>query len=179
MKKAIAVVVTVCVVFVAGAAFAGHRMNQGFRNRMVAAEIAGQHLDQRQPGQAPKNMPNPHIDQRQPGQFKPCDPEKGPAGFDRRPGPRRPMFAPDMPKEIKDKVVEAAKLRIDLEAVLSEKPIDKAKAIEIFTQIQKAEQEVEVWKFGKKLERMEAFRNRKMPPAPKAPAPEAPAENAD
>ena len=94
------------------------------------------------------------------------------------------MFAPDMPEEIRAKVVEAAKLKIDLEAALATKPVDKAKAMEIFGKIQQTENEVEVWKFGKKIDMMEAFRtqqelNRKMPPAPKpeapAPAPEAPA----
>ena len=112
------------------------------------------------------------------------------AGFEGR-GPRGPrgmMFAPDMPEEIKAKAVEAAKLHVDLEAALSAKPVDKAKALEVFTQIQKAEQEIEAWKFAKRIERMEAFRtqqelNRKAAlekdaPAPKPEAP-APAEKAE
>ena len=95
-----------------------------------------------------------------------------------------PMFAPDMPEEIRAIVVEVAKLKIDLHAEMSKKPIDKAKALEIFGKIQKAEQEVEVWKFGQRLERIEAFRkkmelNRNVPPAPKAEAPEVPAEKAE
>ena len=92
------------------------------------------------------------------------------------------MFAPDMPEDVKAKSVEAAKLHIDLQAALSAKPIDKAKAMEIFAAIQKAENEVEMWKFGKRIEQIEAFRtqrelNSKQLPAPKpeapAPAPEA------
>lgn len=94
------------------------------------------------------------------------------------------MLAPDMPEDVKAKAVEAAKLRIDLEAALSAQPIDRAKAVEIFGQLKKAEQEVELWMFGKKIDRIEAFRkqqelNRNVPPAPPAPpapAPEAPAE---
>ena len=94
------------------------------------------------------------------------------------------MFAPDMPEDVKAKVVEAKKLKIDLEAALSSRPVDKAKALEIFGQLKKAEQEVELWMFGKKIDRIEAFRkqqelNRNVPPAPPAPpapAPEAPAE---
>jgi hypothetical protein len=94
------------------------------------------------------------------------------------------MFAPDMPEEIKAKVVEAAKLKIDLDAALSARPIDKAEALEIFAQIQKAEQEVDAWKFGKRIERIEEFRkqleiNRNVPPAPKPEAPQAPAEKAE
>lgn len=64
-------------------------------------------------------------------------------------------FAPDMPEELRAKVVEAAKLRIDLEEVLSRRPVDKAKAMEIFAKVQQAENEVETWKFGNMLERME------------------------
>ena len=91
------------------------------------------------------------------------------------------MFAPDMPEEIRAKAVEAAKLRIDLEAVFAAKPIDKAKAMEIFGKIQQTENEVKMWKFGKRLEMMEAFRNQRelnsnVPPAPKAPEAPAPEE---
>ena len=88
-----------------------------------------------------------------------------------------------MPEDIKAKAVEVAKLRIDLDAALSQKPIDKAKALEVFTQIQKAEQEIEAWKFGKRIEQIEAFRkqqeiNRNVPPAP-APKPEEKPETAE
>ena len=92
------------------------------------------------------------------------------------------MFTPDMPDEIRAKVVEAKKLHIDLEAALSTRPVDKAKALEVFAKVQQAENEIETWKFGKRLDMMEAFRtqqelNRKNFNAPKPeatePAPEA------
>ena len=94
------------------------------------------------------------------------------------------MFAPDMPEDVKAKVVEAAKLRIDLDAALSAKNIDKAKAMEIFAAIQKAEDEVEAWKFSKRIEMIEAFRtqrelNSKKFPAPKPEAPAPEPENAE
>lgn len=89
------------------------------------------------------------------------------------------MFTPDMPEEIRAKAVEAAKLRIDLEAALSTRPVDKAKALEIFAKVQQAENEIEAWKFSKRIDMMEAFRtqrelNRKKfdAPKPEAPAPE-------
>ena len=181
MKKILAVIAVVCVVCVAGSAFA---QQSGERK---------QRFDQRRESQFAQNMP-------QPGQFRPCDcgrfegREPRGAEFEGR-EPREPrgmMFAPDMPEEIKAKVVEAAKLHIDLDAVLSAKPVDRAKALDVFTQIQKAQQEIEAWKFAKRLERMEAFRiqqelNRKAAvkdapaPKPEAPeaAPEAPAEKAE
>ena len=97
-----------------------------------------------------------------------------------------------MPEEIRAKVVEAAKLRIDLEAAFAEKPINKAKALEIFAKLQKAKNEIATWRFTRKLERIEAFRTqqdlnsryrRPVPPeapaevpAPEDPAPQAPAE---
>ena len=106
---------------------------------------------------------------------------RGRCGMGRGRGHRGMMFAPDMPEEIRAKAVDTAKLRIDLEAEMSAKTINKAKAMEIFAKVQQAENEIDTWRFSKKLERIEAFRtqqelNRKMPPAPKpdapAPAPE-------
>ncbi|MBR1673273.1 MAG: hypothetical protein IJ702_10135 [Fretibacterium sp.] len=85
-------------------------------------------------------------------------------GFD---GQRR--FAPDMPQEIRVKAVEAAKLRIDLEDVLSQAPIDRAKASDLHSQIMKLDQEVEAWRFNQRLDHIEDFRkqqelNRTVPP---------------
>ena len=186
MKKVLAVIAVVTVVFAAGSALAQPKFRQNF--------------DQRRGQQVVQDMPNPHVDQRQGQQFAgdprfndrgprfegkgnemPCRGRQGMrGGF----GEHMPMFAPDMPEEIRAIVVEVAKLKIDLHAEMSKKPIDKAKALEIFGKIQKAEQEVEVWKFGQRLERIEAFRkqmelNRNVPPAPKAEAPEVPAEKAE
>ena len=183
MKKILAVVAVLCVVCVAGSAFAQQEGQPKKR------------LDQRMMPRFAQSMPA-----QQPGQFRPCRcgeargaefDGRGPRGaeFDGR-GPREHrglQFAPDMPEEIKAKVVEAAKLHIDLDAALSAKPIDKAKALEVFGQLQKTEQEIEAWKFAKKIEMIEAFRAKKVhpalrepKPAPKAPAPvpEAPAPEA-
>ena len=87
---------------------------------------------------------------------------RGPRGeqFQRREaGPlgQRGMFAPDMPQEIRAKVVEAEKLHIDLENVLSQKPLNKDKAVELNGQISKLRQEVQAWRFEQKLNRIEEF----------------------
>ncbi|MBQ7155399.1 MAG: hypothetical protein IJR85_07605 [Synergistaceae bacterium] len=186
MKKVLAVVAVVCVVFAAGAALAQPKGRDNSRRLP---------MNQGQGVQAAQNMPGSNVDQRMGRQFE----GRGPAGMPPAPfegrGPREMcgrrgerrgmMFAPDMPEEIKAKAVEAAKLRIDLDAALSEKPVNKDKAVAIFAQIQKAEQEIDMWKFGKKIERIEEFRkqqelNRNVPPAPKAEAvPEVPAEKAE
>ncbi len=87
------------------------------------------------------------------------------------------MFAPDMPEEIRDKLIKAEKLRIDLRVAFNKEPLDKDELLEIFGKIQKAENEAAAWRFGKRIDQIEAFRkqrelNRNIPPAPK---PEAPA----
>ena len=74
---------------------------------------------------------------------------------------RRGMFAPDMPQEIRAKVVEAEKLHIDLENVLSQKPLNKDKAVKLNGQISKLRQEVQAWRFEQKLNRIEEF-NKKL-----------------
>ena len=185
MKKVLAVVAVVCVVFAAGAALAQPRTgNDGRRvppQMMKAFNGEKGHIDQRKAPQFPgesfdrgmvRGRMNPAMfERREPGRD-----DRMPCRFEGR-GRRGMMFAPDMPEEIRAKVVEAKKLHIDLEAALSTKPIDKAKALEVFTKIQQAEGEVEVWKFSKRLEMMEAFKaqrdaNRRMnddrpvPPAP-------------
>ena len=68
------------------------------------------------------------------------------------------MFEPDMPKEIRAIAVEVAKLRIDLEEALYANPMEKEKAFEIHDKIMKLEQDIERWKFSKKVDRIEAFR---------------------
>ena len=62
-----------------------------------------------------------------------------------------------MPQEIRAKAVEAAKLRIDLENVLSQKPLNREKAIELNEQIGKLKQEIKAWRFEQKLDRIEEF----------------------
>lgn len=161
MKKAVLVLIAVCVVCAAGAAFA-------------------------QPGRQ---------DSRQPQQGRYLPPccrgyyDEGPRwNYDQRTPQRqtprqnfRAPFAPDMPPEIRAKAVELAKLRIDLEEVLSAPKVDKEKATAIHAQIQKLEDEIEAWKFEKRLERIEAFKtqrdlNRRVRPAPPAPRQDKPKE---
>ena len=90
---------------------------------------------------------------------------RGPAfGNQEMRGPRREdrfqrhgRFRPDMPQEIRAKAVEAAKLRIDLENVLSQKPLNRDKALELNGQIGKLEQEIRAWRFEQKLNRIEEW----------------------
>ena len=175
MKKVLAVIAVVAVVCAAGAALAQPRGRDDAR---------------RMPPQLQKEFTEQgHIDQRQGQQFTGDQnfAGRGPAGMNAAPfegrgrgrcgmgrgrGHRGMMFAPDMPEEIRAKAVEAAKLRIDLEAVFSAKTLDKAKAMELFGKIQQAENEVRTWRFSERLERIEAFRtqqelNRNVPPATK------------
>lgn len=157
MKKVLAVVAVIAVVCVAGAAFAQPRSREN--NRPVPP--MPQQFQQAQQGRDAMSSPS----------FRPQD---CPCGrFDRKPG--RLGLMPDMPEEIRAKVVEAAKLRVDLEAALSIRPIDKAKALEVFTKIQNVEKEIEAWKFAKKLDMMEkAGAQREALRKPRAPRPEAP-----
>ena len=198
MKKVLAVVAVVCVVFAAGAALAQPRARDDGRRvpPQMTKEFNGEkgHIDQRKApqfagesfdrGMARGRMNPAMFDRnehgRNPAMFDRNEPGRNgdmPCRFGGRKGGRM-MFTPDMPDEIRAKVVEAAKLHIDLDAVLSAKQIDKAKALEVFGKIQQAENEIETWKFSKRLEMMEAFRtqqelNRKNfnAPKPEAPAP--------
>ena len=77
---------------------------------------------------------------------------RGPRGARFQP---RGRFSPDMPQDIRAKAVEAAKLRIDLEDVLSQKPLNREKALELKGQIVKLNQEIKAWRFEQKLDRIE------------------------
>ena len=77
-------------------------------------------------------------------------------GFDGR--GFRGNFTPDMPKEIREKAVELAKLRVDLEEAMTSNPINKAKALETFKKIQLIENEIDTWKFEKRLDFMEKMK---------------------
>ena len=127
MKKVLAVVTVVCVMFAAGTALAQQRPNEGHRP------------------QAPQRMEQHHR-------------------------PHRGNFTPDMPKEIREKATELAKLRIDLEEAMTSRPLNKEKALEVHAKMQKVEQEVEAWRFAQRLERIEEMQkqrelNRTIPPA--------------
>ncbi len=109
------------------------------------------------------------------GSMRNQDCEFAPEGYNDR-------FAPEIPKEIRAKMSEAAKLRIDLGDALHDNPIDKAKAVEIHDKIMKLEQDIERWKFGQKIDRIEASRKqheenrnrRHNSTRPEAPKPETP-----
>ena len=85
---------------------------------------------------------------------------RGPRGDQPR---QRGRFSPDMPQEIRGKAVEAAKLRIDLEDVLSRRPLNREKALELNGQIGKLEQEIQAWRFERKLDRIEEFGKKSAP----------------
>lgn len=76
----------------------------------------------------------------------------------KRPDPkqRRDRFAMDLPREFQEKAVSLAKLRIDLEYTMERTPLDRAKAMELYGQIRKLEQEIAMARFEKKLDRIEA-----------------------
>ena len=76
------------------------------------------------------------------------------------------IFTPDMPKEIREKSAELAKLRIDLEEAMTSRPLNKEKALDVHAKIQKVQQEIETWRFARRLERMEARQKKGLPPAP-------------
>ncbi len=161
MKKVLAVIAVAAVVCVAGSAFA-----QG----------------QQKPRIDPKQ---PQFAQRP--DFAPCFCSRGDnkdIRRDDRPGDSRrddqrgrPDFAPDMPKEVRAKAVELAKLRIDLEEALTSRPVNKAKALEVHARILDLEKEIEAWKFAQRLDFMEKAKiqrelNKRITrPAPKLPTP--------
>ncbi|MBQ7594527.1 MAG: hypothetical protein IJU48_09270 [Synergistaceae bacterium] len=173
MKKILAVVLVVSVVFAAGAAIAQPKRQpmQNQRQRYVQSEVGNPNIQN-----ANKDFgDNEHKDQRP--QMMP----RNFAGNDRRNfdprNDRGPRFAPDMPKEIREKVAELAKLKIDLEEALTSDPINKAKALEVHAKMQTIENEIDAWRFEKKLERMEEMRlqrelNKNVKPQAPAPKPE-------
>ena len=87
------------------------------------------------------------------------------------PSHKEKIFTPDMPKEIREKAAELAKLHIDLEEAISARPLNKAKAIEVHAKMQKLEQEIDSWEFERKLARIEKFRNKQELKKPGEPAP--------
>ena len=104
MKRVLAVLLAVCVVCTAGAAFAQPRM--------------------------PRHHEGPHEG-------------------------RHARFSPNMPQEIRAKVVELEKLKIDLDEALTSRPINKAKALEVHAKMLKVRKDISAWRFERKLERLE------------------------
>ena len=138
MKKVLALLLVVCVVCAAGAAFA--------QSRMPRKHFAGQ--DNFNPEFVPGDMPGPGgFEGRHHGHRPP------------RPEGRRMRFAPDMSQEIRAKVAELAKLKIDLEEALTSRPVNKAKALEVHAKMQTLKNDLDNWRFEKKLEFIEKRAN--------------------
>ena len=136
MRKVLAVIAVVCVVFTAGSAFAAPRH--------------GKH-------------PVPPADRRMPPRMeRPVMPAPMPAPRHSRPR----TFTPDMPPEIREKAAELAKLRIDLEEAMTSRPLNKEKALDVYAKIQKVKQEIEAWRFTKRLERIEERQKKGLPAVP-------------
>ena len=167
MKKVIAAVAVVCVMFAAGSALAQpkDRRNQPQNvQQMNRPQRNAPDFQERGP-----RFQNVSDDFRGPrGDFRPGFDGRH-CGFEGR-GHRGPTFTPDMPKEIREKATELAKLRIDLEEAMTSNPLNKEKALEVHAKMQKVEQEIDAWRFAKRLERIEEIQkqrelNRTVPPA--------------
>lgn len=106
-----------------------------------------------------------------PGQAFPpgqCQQYQGHPGFRGVPAPHMNRNF-DIPQDIRDKQVEADKLRIDLRAELSKPQIDKAKALEIWKKHRALRNEISEWFFTQRLETMS---NRPTAPQPGTPTPQ-------
>ena len=119
MKKVLAAVSVVCVIFAAGTALAA-RPNENGRPPMPPR------MERRMPpGMEPPMPPRPEHPfmpaGREPRNVPPCP------MF----GDRHHTFTPDMPAEIRAKAAELAKLRVDLEEAMTSCPLNKEKALEV------------------------------------------------
>ena len=80
------------------------------------------------------------------------------------------------PEEIRTKMVDLAKLKIDMRDAISRNPVDRTKATELFGKMAVLRQDIAAWRFSRKLDQIEARQkqlelNRKIPPqAPNASA---------
>ena len=154
MKKvlALALALAVCI---AGTSIAAPRKSPA---RQPAPAGMNQEMPPRMNQPAPARMERMNPDaQNTPRNEAPCPPKA-------RRGSR--MFTPDMPKEIREKSAELAKLRIDLEEAMTSRPINKEKALDVHAKMQKVKQEIETWRFTQRLERVEARQKKGLPPAP-------------
>lgn len=133
MKKVLALLTVVCVICIAGTALASVKSD-----------------DVKRP--VPHRMERPMPPR---GHEAPMSPRKA-----HRMSPKHrkghPNFTPDMPQEIREKSAELAKLRVDLEEAMTRRPLNKEKALEVHAKMQKVRQEIEAWRFAKKLDRIEA-----------------------
>ena len=139
-KKILAVSLALCVMFAASSAMAYPRRPM---HQMPPREYGyGQESMMYQPAPFERNFGREHRR------------DFGGRGFHTR-------FSPDMPKEIRAMMTEAAKLRIDVDEALYANPVEKEKAFEIHDKIMKLEQDIERWKFVQRVDRIEAFRKQR------------------
>ncbi len=140
MKKVLAVTLAL-VICIAGTALAA-------QHRAAPQQNASARMNQ--PMQERMNRPE------MPG----CDSPRAPKAK------RSRTFTPDMPKEIREKAAELAKLRIDLEEAMTSRPLNREKALDVHAKMQKVRQEIATWRFTQRLERIEARQKKGLPPAP-------------
>lgn len=101
----------------------------------------------------------------------------GPMGFN-----GNEWMTQNAPDEIRAKMTELAKLRIDMRDALTRNPVDRARATEIHGKMTTLMQDVGTWRFNRRLDIIEQRRkemelNRKIPieaPSPAAPGDKAP-----
>ena len=129
MKKVIVMVSVLCVFCLAGTALAKTNANANRRTPRPAPQRAERQVPPKAPA---RPLPNHER------------------SF-------RPVFTPDMPKEIREKAAEIAKLRIDLEEAMTSRPLNREKALEVHSKMLKVKLELEEWRFAKRLERIEAM----------------------
>ena len=124
----------------------------------------------------PRRNPPARMEQQIPGHDAP------------KPAPRAGsrIFTPDMPKEIREKAAELAKLRIDLEEAMTSRPLNREKALEVHAKMLTLKQEIETWRFSQRLDRIEERQKKGLSPAPEEVSPsaeeetdETPAETAE
>ncbi len=100
-------------------------------------------------------------------------------------GRRMERMWSNVPDDIRGKMVELAKLRIDMRDALTRDPVDRAKATEVYGKMAALRQEIGTWRFNQRLDRIERRQkemelNREVPaeaPSPKTPGDRAPAVN--
>jgi hypothetical protein len=69
-------------------------------------------------------------------------------------------FRKDAPEEIRSKMSELAKLRIDMRDALSRRPIDRGRASEVFEKMMTLRREIGSWAFNRRLDALEERQKR-------------------
>ena len=156
-KKVLAVSLVLCVMFAASSAIAQPRRPMQHQMPPMPPHEMQYGYGYGQQGYGSRGMMHcqpQNFDRQERFGRRDFAPEFGPRGFHDR-------FSPDMPKEIRAIAVEVAKLKIDLDEALHANPMEKEKAFEIHDKIMKLEQDIERWKFVKRVDRIEAFRKQR------------------